>query len=100
VITQHGFWTRRTTIVPYYRVQTLSSSQNVFQRRRDLATLVVDTATSGGFWGGDAVALDIDAAAADRLRETVNERFHESIVERERRDRAARRRNRERELTS
>ena len=100
VITQHGFWTRRTTIVPYYRVQTLSSSQNVFQRRRDLATLVVDTATSGGFWGGDAVALDIDAAAADRLRETVNERFHESIVERERRDRAARRRNREQELTS
>ena len=100
VITQHGFWTRRTTIVPYYRVQTVSSSQNVFQRRRDLATLVVDTATSGGFWGGDAVALDIDADAADRLREDVHERFHESIVERERRNRAARRRNRERELTS
>ena len=100
VISQHGFWTRRTTIVPYYRVQTVSSSQNVFQRRRDLATLVVDTATSGGFWGGDAVALDIDADTADRLREEIHGSFHESIAERARRDRAARRRNSERELTT
>lgn len=84
VITQHGFWTRRTTIVPYYRVQTVSSSQSIFQRRRNLATLVVDTATSGGFWGGDAVALDIDKDAADDLRETVHENFHESVLERKR----------------
>ncbi|PSP20209.1 hypothetical protein BRC62_00465, partial [Halobacteriales archaeon QH_10_67_13] len=75
VITQAGFWTRRTTIVPYYRVQTVSSSQSIFQRRRNLETLVVDTATSGGFWGGDAVALDIDAGAAEELRESVHDRF-------------------------
>ena len=85
VITQNGFWTRRTTIVPYYRVQTVSSSQSIFQRRRDLATLVVDTATSGGFWGGNAVALDIDAGEADRLREDVHDEFHEEIRERKRR---------------
>lgn len=79
VITRSGFWTRRTTVVPYFRVQTVSDSQNVFQSRRDLGTLVVDTATSGGFWGGDAVAHDIDAETARSLREEVHERFHASV---------------------
>lgn len=83
VITQVGFWTRRTTIVPYYRVQTVSSTQSVFQRRRDLGTIVVDTATSGGFWGGNAVAPDIDIEEAERLREGVHDKFQQSIVERE-----------------
>jgi putative membrane protein len=84
VVTRKGFWTRRTSVVPYYRVQTISDSQTIFQRRRDLATLVVDTATSGGFWGGDAIALDIDVETARALRETVHDRFHESVARRER----------------
>lgn len=84
IITRHGFWTRRTTIVPYYRIQTVSDSQTVFQRRRELGTLVVDTASSGGFWGGDAIALDIDIDIARSLRETVHERFHEAISRRQR----------------
>lgn len=84
VVTRSGFWTRRTTIVPYYRVQTVSDSQNVFQARRELGTLVVDTATSGGFWGGDAIAPDIDVEVARELREVVHDRFHESIHRRER----------------
>jgi putative membrane protein len=75
-------WTRRTTIVPLYRVQTIDASQTIFQRRRNLGTLVVDTATSGGFWGGDAVALDIDADTAHELQETVHERFQQSLRER------------------
>jgi putative membrane protein len=82
VIAQLGFWTRRTTIVPYYRIQTVSSTQSIFQRRRDLATLVVDTATSGGFWGGDAVVPDIDVEAAEKLREGTHDRFQRSLVER------------------
>jgi len=82
VVTRSGFWTRRTTIVPYYRVQTVSNAQSIFQRRRDLGTLVVDTASSGGFWGGNAVALDIDADDADSLRERVNDRFQRSITHR------------------
>jgi putative membrane protein len=82
IVTRSGFWTRRTTIVPYYRIQTVSDSQTVFQRRRDLGTLTVDTASSGGFWGGDAVALDIDIDVARRLREQVHDRFHESVHER------------------
>ena len=84
VITHSGFWSRRTTIVPYYRIQTVTNAQTVFQRRHGLATLVVDTATSGGFWGGDAVALDVDAELAEELREEVQDRFQASIAARKR----------------
>jgi len=87
VITRSGFWTRRTTIVPIYRVQTLADTQSIFQRRRDLGTLVVDTATSGGFWGGNAVALDIDVETARTLRERIHDRFQETVRERQRRTR-------------
>lgn len=83
IITRLGFWTRRTTIVPYYRLQTVTDSQTIFQRRRRLGTLIVDTASSGGFWGGDAIALDIDIDVARELRETVHDEFHESISRRE-----------------
>jgi putative membrane protein len=55
----------------------------VFQRRRGLATLLVDTASSGGFWGGDATALDIDVAEARTLRETVHDRFRTALCERQ-----------------
>jgi putative membrane protein len=82
IISRVGFWTRRTTIVPYYRLQTVSSRQSVFQRRRDLGTLTVDTATSGGFWGGDAIVPDIEIDVAEDLREQTNDRFHRSIVDR------------------
>lgn len=82
IITRTGFWTRRTTIVPYYRVQTIASAQSVFQRRRNLATLAVDTATSGGFWGGSAVVPDIDAETAEQLRDQTHDRFQRSIINR------------------
>jgi putative membrane protein len=79
VITRRGFWRRNTMVVPYDRVQTVFSSQTVFQRRRDLGTVIVDTAGSGGLVGGDAVAVDIDAGVADRLREDVAERLQRSL---------------------
>ena len=82
VVTRSGFWTRRTTIVPYYRVQTVTDSQTVFQRRRHLGTLTVDTASSGGFWGGTAVAIDIDVEDARALRERVHDNFQWSLRER------------------
>jgi putative membrane protein len=83
IVTQSGFWSRQTTIVPYYRVQTVSDSQTIFQRRRDLGTLVVDTASSGGFWGGDAVVLDVDIETARTLREQVHDRFQTAIARRD-----------------
>ncbi|WP_340099819.1 PH domain-containing protein [Salinibaculum salinum] len=71
VITRHGFWRRQTIVVPYDRVQVVFSSQTVFQRRRRLGTLTIDTAGGGGLVSGDAVALDIDSSVAEELREDV-----------------------------
>ncbi|NHN58461.1 MULTISPECIES: PH domain-containing protein [Halorussus] len=76
--TRNGFWNRTTKVVPYYRVQTVIQSQTVFQRRRRLASVVVDTASSAG---GAAAAMDLDAADAERLRESVAERLQASIVD-------------------
>jgi putative membrane protein len=90
VLTRAGFWSRETRVVPYYRVQTVVQSGTVFQRRRDLATVLIDTAGGGGITGNDARAIDIDASAATDLRETVNGRLQDSLTE----ARAARRRRR------
>lgn len=79
VITRRGFWRRRTTVVPYDRVQTVFSTQSLFQRRRDLGSVTVDTAGSGGFGSGDAVATDVDAAVADDLRELVADRLQGAL---------------------
>jgi putative membrane protein len=91
VVLRGGFWSRETTVVPYYRVQTVVETQSVFQRRRDLATIVVDTAGSRGLTGGDPRALDIEADRATALRETVADRLQESLRTR----RATRRRTRD-----
>ena len=90
VLTRAGFWSRETRVVPYYRIQTVVHSQSVFQRRRDLATVLVDTAGGGGLTGSDARAVDIDADAAAELREAVHDRLQDSLVE----ARAVRRRRR------
>ncbi len=82
VLLREGFWTRTTTVVPYYRVQTVVDSQTVFQRRRRLATLVVDTAGSSGLTNRQPRALDIDAERAAELREVVADRLQSSVVQR------------------
>lgn len=71
VVTQNGFWVRERRVVPYHRVQTTFTTETIFQRRRDLATLTVDTAGSTALLGGDAKAVDIDAETADSLRESI-----------------------------
>lgn len=82
VVTRHGFWVRKTTVVPYHRVQTVLRSRTVFQRRRSLGTVVVDTAAGGGLRGSDAIALDIDAGRASALLTTVEERLQASLAAR------------------
>lgn len=89
VVTRAGFWTRSTKVVPYYRVQTLVERATVFQRRRDLATLVVDTAGSTGLGRHDARALDVDRARASELREHLEGELHGALVARRRRRTAA-----------
>ena len=78
-VTRNGFWRRETVVVPYDRVQTVASSQSLFQRRRDLGTVRVDTASTGGFFGTAAAAVDIDGGLAEQLRERVNGRFRRAM---------------------
>ncbi|MFW5918305.1 MAG: PH domain-containing protein [Haloferacaceae archaeon] len=81
VITRNGFWSRRITIVPTYRVQTVLSSRTIFQRRRRLASVVIDTAGSSSLLGADAIAADIDADVADELREDIADGLQVTIAE-------------------
>jgi putative membrane protein len=85
VVTRNGFWVRRLKVVPYYRVQTVSSSATVFQRRRRLATVTIDTAGSRSLVGSDAQAVDVANETAERLRERVGEELYESLRRRRRR---------------
>ncbi|GGM76677.1 putative membrane protein [Halarchaeum rubridurum] len=72
-VVQRGFWTRRTRVVPHDRVQTVAVSATLFQRRRELASVAIDTA------GGDAVALDCDAERASAIRSRVAERAVDAV---------------------
>lgn len=78
-VTRSGFWSRSTTIVPYYRLQTVVDSRSLFQRRWGLASVSYDTAGSRQLASSGAVAHDVEAATAegltahaiDRLRATL-----------------------------
>ena len=78
-VTRTGFWRRVTRVVPYYRVQTVIDSRSVFQRRRKLATVIADTASSASLLGGDAAAIDVDADAATDLRDRLRTELDRAI---------------------
>jgi len=91
VVTRTGFWSRQTKVVPYHRVQTTVSSETVFQRRRDLGTVVVDTAGAYSLGGNDAKAVDVDGRTADEIREAVPDSLSRSLRRRRgQRDRGTR----------
>lgn len=92
VITRNGFWNRRIAVVPAYRIQTVASSATVFQRRRNLATVIVDTAGGSRLTGNDAKAVDVDAEVAAELRERLAEDLQRALTT----SRAERRRRRQR----
>jgi len=87
LVARSGFWRRRTTVVPYYRLQTVVQRASVFQRRLGLATVVADTAGSLSLADSDASAADVDVTTADRLRVEFHRRMQAS--RRARRTRAA-----------
>ncbi|MFW6045432.1 MAG: PH domain-containing protein [Natronomonas sp.] len=89
-VLREGFWTRTTTVVPYYRVQTVLDSQTIFQRRRRLATLVVDTAGTSGLTNRQPRALDIDDERAADIREDVADHLQVEIARRSEKRRADR----------
>ncbi|WP_424004660.1 PH domain-containing protein [Haloarcula salina] len=86
--TRSGFWRRTTRIVPYYRLQTVFVTRSPFQRRRDLATVGADTASSSSLLGGVARAYDLDESVAVELREELRRRLTAHIAARRRGDAA------------
>jgi putative membrane protein len=79
LVVRRGFWNRRTSVVPYERIQTVNRERSVFQRRLGLATLVADTASAAALGGGPPAALDIDADDAAALHRRCRERLQERI---------------------
>ncbi|MFB6141455.1 MAG: PH domain-containing protein [Halosimplex sp.] len=84
VVTRSGFWVRQQKVVPYHRVQTVFTSETVFQRRRDLATVTIDTAGSQSITGQDAKAVDVDVETADAIRERVPDELYGALARRKR----------------
>ena len=84
VVTRNGVLKRQTKVVPYGRIQTVIDTRTVFQRRWSLATVTIDTAGSLSITGGDAAAVDVDAAVADDLRAELDERLRQAVAERRR----------------
>ena len=75
--TQNGFWNRKTNITPYYRVQNLSLSQTVFQKRLNTSTLILDTAGIYTF-SSNPQAVDIEGEVGEALFERVFQSFKDS----------------------
>ncbi|MCU4753365.1 PH domain-containing protein [Halobacteria archaeon AArc-curdl1] len=64
LLTRDGFWHRRTSLVPYGRIQSLAYTQRPLQRRHSLATLTADTASVST---AIATAYDVDAERANEV---------------------------------
>lgn len=80
--TRSGFWRQTTRVVPYYRLQTVFVSRSPFQRRRRLASLTADTASSSSILGSSATAHDLDADTAVELREALRRRLYDDLLAR------------------
>jgi len=76
-ISVNGFWNRRSSVTPYYRVQNLIQTETVFQRRWSLSTLTLDTA--GSLIMNDSRATELDVDEASVLREEVFEKFKKAL---------------------
>ncbi|MDS0477393.1 PH domain-containing protein [Natrinema sp. 1APR25-10V2] len=86
LVIRSGFWKRRTTVIPYYRVQTVSTRRSIFQRRLGLASLAVDTASSRTFAWGSPTIYDVDLETARDVHGTGRERLQSALRERARAD--------------
>lgn len=84
LVIRSGFWKRRTTVVPYYRLQTVSTRRSIFQRRLGLASLVVDTASSRTFFWATPTIYDLEYDVAREIQETTRERLQSALRERAR----------------
>ena len=86
LVIRRGFWRRRTTVIPYYRIQTVANRRSIFQRRLGLASLVVDTASSRTFFWATPTIYDLDLETARGVHEEARERLQASLEEHRRSD--------------
>ena len=86
LVVRRGFWQRRTTVIPYYRIQTVSTRRSIFQRRLGLASLVVDTASSRTFFWTTPTIYDVDLEDARVTHSTGRKRLQSALRERARDD--------------
>ncbi|WP_265111615.1 PH domain-containing protein [Halosolutus halophilus] len=84
LLTRTGFWRRTTKVVPYYRVQAVVHTQTVFQRRRRLANVTADTASSASFFGRAGTAYDVDADHGLEMQAHIETRLQERLRARDR----------------
>ena len=70
LILEHGVWTRRRSMTPYFRVQNVDVSQGPLERWLGLKRLTIRTASATT----DASIPGLDAAAAEELRAQILER--------------------------
>ncbi|WP_137290220.1 PH domain-containing protein [Natronorubrum halophilum] len=86
LVIRRSFWQERTTVIPYYRIQTVSTRRSIFQRRLGLASLVVDTASSQTFFWATPTVYDIDLEVAREIQTTSRKRLQSALRERARDD--------------
>jgi len=84
-LSRTGFWRRTTKVVPHYRVQAVLHEATIFQRRRHLASVTADTASSASFFGRAATAYDIDADRGLEVQTAIEKRLQERLRKRKRR---------------
>ncbi|WP_425499746.1 PH domain-containing protein [Natrinema caseinilyticum] len=58
-VVRSGFWNRTTRIVPYFRFQSGSVKQTVFQRRWKLASFIFDTASATAVFDRSPTVIDV-----------------------------------------
>ncbi|QLK26024.1 PH domain-containing protein [Natrinema zhouii] len=83
-LTRTGFWRRTTKVVPYYRVQAVLHQATIFQRRRGLASVTADTASSASLLGRAATAYDVDTDRGLELQAVIEERLQDRLRARQR----------------
>ncbi len=86
LVIRRGFWRRRTTVIPYYRIQTVSIRRSIFQRRLGIGSVVVDTASSSTFSTAAPTIYDVSLETARNVTETSRNRLQSALRERARSD--------------
>lgn len=73
---REGLWQRRLTVVPYGRMQVVTVNSGPIERKYGLATVTLETASSGT----DATIPGLPVAEADALRERLSELGEQQAV--------------------